>query len=59
VQDNPGGGELNSADDVRKRCKKNSPSVLFCIDKRTKVSCDRGSEVGTVHNREAGKGQFF
>jgi len=42
--------ELDPADDVRRRCKKNSPFVLSCIDKRTKQACDRGSEVGTVHS---------
>jgi len=35
MQDNPEGGELDSAECVRMRCKKNSPSVLSCISKRT------------------------
>jgi len=37
MRDNPKGGELDPADDVHRRCKKNSPSVLFCLgvgDKR-------------------------
>jgi len=52
---NPGGEfELNSAVDVHRRCKKNS-SVLSCMDKRTRESCDRGSEVGTVHSRRDGE----
>jgi len=45
----PEGGELDPAEGIRRRCKKNSPSVLFCIGKRTREGCDRGSEVGTVH----------
>jgi len=35
---------------VRRRCKKNSPSVLSCMGKRTREGCDRGSEVGTVRD---------
>jgi len=49
MHDNPEGGKLDLADDVRKRFKKNSPSVLSCIGKRTK-SCDRGKEIWTVYN---------
>jgi len=30
MQDNSEGSELDPADDVRRRCKKNSPSVLSC-----------------------------
>jgi len=48
--DNPGGGESDPAEGVRRRCMKNSLSVLSCIGKRTKDGCDRGSEVETVHN---------
>jgi len=48
VRDNPEGGELDSANDIHKRCKKNSP-VLSCIDKRKK-GCDRGSDVGAVYS---------
>jgi len=47
--DNPGRDESDPANGVRRRCK-NSPSVLSCIDKRTKEGCDRGSDVGTVHS---------
>jgi len=47
VRDNPG-GKIDPAD-VRRRCKKNSPSVLSCIGKRTREGCDRGSKVGTVN----------
>jgi len=34
MRDNPGGGESDPAEGVRRRCMKNSPSVLSCIDKR-------------------------
>jgi len=30
------------------------PSVLYCISKRTKEDCDRGSKSGTVHSRQEG-----
>jgi len=50
MQDNPEGDELDPADDVCRRCKKNSSFVLSCIDKRTKEGCDRGSKVETVQN---------
>jgi len=42
--------ELDPAEGVRRRCKKNSPSVFSCIGKRTREGCDRGSEVGTVYS---------
>jgi len=50
MQDNPGGGESDPVEDVRRRCKKNSLFVLFCIDMRTREGCDRGSVVGTVYS---------
>jgi len=50
MRDNLGGGELDPAEGVRRCCKKNSPSVLSCSGKRTRKSCDRDSEVGTVHS---------
>jgi len=46
MRDNPGGEELNAAECVRRRCKKNSPSVLSRISK----SYDRGSEVETIQS---------
>jgi len=46
MRDNSKRVELDPAEGVRRRCKKNSPSVLSCIDKRTKEGCDCGSEVG-------------
>jgi len=53
--DKPEGGELDPADDVRRRCKKNI-SVLSCIGKKIKESCDRGGEVGTVRTgRDGGR----
>jgi len=51
MQDNPGGGESGTVEGVRRRCKKNSRSVLFCTDTRIREGCDRGSEVWTVHSR--------
>jgi len=54
--DNPEGGDLDPADDVRR---KNFSSVLSCIDKKTKEDCDRGSEVGTVHSERDWKDQFL
>jgi len=48
IRDNTEGGELDPAADVRRHCKRNSSSVLSCIDKRTKEGCDRSSEVGAV-----------
>jgi len=56
---NPEGGELDSAECVRRRCKKNSPSALSCIDKRTREGCDRGSAVGTAHIGRDEEGQYF
>jgi len=49
MRDNPEGGKLDPADDVRRRCMKNS-SVLSCIGKRAKEGCDRGSKVVIVHS---------
>jgi len=57
MRDNPEGGELDPAKGVRRRrCKKNSPSVLSCIGRRTREDCDRGSEVRTVYSRRDGEG---
>jgi len=50
MSDNPEGGELDPAEGIPRRCKKNSPSVLSCIGKRTREGCDCGSEVDTVRN---------
>jgi len=49
MRDSQGESESDPAEDVRRRCMKNSPSVLSSIGKRTK-GCDRGSEVETVHS---------
>jgi len=57
MRDNPEGVELNPAVDDRRRCKKNS-SVLSCIDKMTKNSCDRGSKVRTIKG-ELGELEFY
>jgi len=50
MRDNPKGGEVDPAEGVCKRCKKNSPSVLYCIGKRTREGYDRGNKIGTVHS---------
>jgi len=55
MRDNPEGGKLDTADDVRRRCKKNSPDLSY-IGKRTREGCDRGSEVETVYSKRDGKG---
>jgi len=59
MRNNPVGGDLDPADDVRRRCKKNSSFILSCIDKKTKEGCDNGSEIGTVHSERDRKGQFL
>jgi len=56
MRKNPG-GELDPAEDVRRRCKKNS--VISCIGKRTREGCDHGSEVGQFTAGETDKGQFL
>jgi len=43
MQDNPEGGDLDPADDVRRKI---FSSVLFCIDKNTKEGCERGGKFG-------------
>jgi len=53
MRDSQGGGESYPAEGVRRRCMKNSPSVLCCIGKRTREGCDRGSEVETVHRKSS------
>jgi len=48
MQDNPKRGEVDPTVDDCRRCKKNSPSVFSCINKRTKEGSDCVSEVETV-----------
>jgi len=50
IRDSLERSELDPAEDARRRCKKNSPSVLSCIGKRTRDGCDRGSKVETVYS---------
>jgi len=50
MRESQGRGESGPAEGIRRRCMKNSPSVLSCIGKRTRESCDRDSEVGAVHS---------
>jgi len=59
MRDNPTEDKLDPAEDVRRRSKKNSPSVLSCIVKRTKegVTVAAKSEQFTADN--TGKGQFL
>jgi len=57
VRNNPEGGESDPAECVHRLCKKNSP-VLFCIGKKIKIGCDRGSEVWTVHSGRDGRASF-
>jgi len=54
MRDNPEGDELDLVVDVRRRCK-NSFSILSCMEKRIKESCDRGNEVGSLHSRRDGE----
>jgi len=56
MRDNPEGVELDPAEDVLRRWKKNSSSVLFCIGKRIREDCDRRSVFGTVHSGRDGVG---
>jgi len=43
MRENPEGGKLDPAEGVYRHRKKNSPSVLSCIGKRTREGCDHGS----------------
>jgi len=56
MRGNPEEGELDPAVDDRRSCRKKSPSILMCLDKRTKEGCDLGSEVGTFHSGLGGEG---
>jgi len=40
MRDNSERGELDPADNVRRRCKKIFPFVLSCIGKKIKEGCD-------------------
>jgi len=50
MQDNPGGGDLDPADDVRR---KNFSSVLSCIDKKTEEGCDQSGQFTAIETRKA------
>jgi len=41
MRDNPKGSELDPVKGVRRCCRKNSPSVLSCIGRKTRKDCDR------------------
>jgi len=51
--------EIGPAFDNRRRCKKNSPSVLSYIGKRTKEGCDCGREARQFTAAEAGMDHFL
>jgi len=59
MRDDPKGGDLDPAVDDRKRCKKNSPSVLSCTGKGTKEGCDLAAESSQFTADETGMGQFL
>jgi len=50
MRDSQEGGEPDPAEDVRRRCMTNSPSVLSCKGKMKKEGCNCGSEVETIHS---------
>jgi len=56
MRDNPEEGELDPAESARKHCKKNSPSILSCIVKRTKEGCDCSSKIGSGDSGRGRKG---
>jgi len=56
MQDNPEVGKLDPAVDVRKRYKKNSPSVLSCIGKRQEKAVTVAAKSGQFTADETGKG---
>jgi len=55
MRDNPREGELDSADDVRRRCKKNSPCISSCIE-REKKALTAAAEVEKVYSGQTGEG---
>jgi len=57
MRDNPGGGKSDPAEDVCRRCKKNSPFVLSSIGKRTRVIVSAKSRQFTAD--EMKKSQFL
>jgi len=59
MRDNPGGGGLNPAKGVRRRCKNNFPFVLSCIGKRTREAVIVAAKSGQFTADETGKGQFL
>jgi len=56
MRGNPEGGKLDAADDVCRCCKKNSPSVLFCIGKKTIEGRDCGAKLGKFTADETRRG---
>jgi len=58
MRDNPERDELDPAVNIAGAARRISPSVLSCINEKTKEGCYRGSEVGTFHSRRDEKGPF-
>jgi len=48
MRDNTKEGELDPAEIIHKRCKKNSPSVLSCISKRTNEGVTVAAKLGQL-----------
>jgi len=59
MRDSQGGGESDLADDVRRRCMKNSPSFLSCIGKRPKKAVTVAAKSRQFTADKTGKGQFL
>jgi len=59
MRDNPEGGDLDTAVGVRRRCKKNSLSVLSCIGKRAREAVTGAAKSGQFTADETGKDQFY
>jgi len=57
LRDNPG-IELGPTVDIRRRYKKYFPSVLSCIDKKTKKAVIVEAKLGKVYSRRGGEEPF-
>jgi len=60
TRDNPEGGELDPTDDARRRCKTNSPSVLYFIGIGGKEKAEAvAAKLGEFTEVETGQGHFL
>jgi len=59
MRGSPGWDELDPAEGVNRRCKKNSPSILSYISKRTREGCNQAPKSGQFKVGETGKGQLL